>query len=389
MDKKIIITAILILFSITKFQTSFSQNSQSTNSGNDDFVITEEFTNNINEIKPDWLSCFNEGLAIVKKDEKYGFIDKSGKVVIPIQFSTAWDFSEGLACVQKVGERKMGYINKQGELVIPAIFDRSGFSRYNFHDGVARLLKDGMLTGVNKEGKILFSSDLSTPRGWTEFSNGLLLVSTSKVYTSKNGRPYRIEKYGYINKNGKIAIPMDFDYADDFKEEWAITLKNGIWSFIDKNGNTVLTMNLSSNIKRVNNFSEGIAVFWENRTLKCGCIDKKGNVIIPLQKYSLEEFHDGLIMAGLNGKNGFMDKKGRLVIPIKFDYAHSFYEGLALVAKETDGDIHDYGFIDKNGNIVIPMKFDFASDFNEGLAVVMKGDKYGYVDKHGNTTLSE
>ena len=45
------------------------------------------------------ISAFSEGLAQVKKDGKYGFIDKSGKVVIEPQFDDADAFSEGLAVV--------------------------------------------------------------------------------------------------------------------------------------------------------------------------------------------------------------------------------------------------------------------------------------------------
>ncbi len=44
---------------------------------------------------------FSEGLAKVEKDDKYGFIDKSGKVVIEPQFDDAEPFSEGLAKVRR------------------------------------------------------------------------------------------------------------------------------------------------------------------------------------------------------------------------------------------------------------------------------------------------
>ena len=49
----------------------------------------------------DWVGAFSEGLARVKKDGKYGFIDKSGKVVIEPQFDEVRAFSEGLAKVRR------------------------------------------------------------------------------------------------------------------------------------------------------------------------------------------------------------------------------------------------------------------------------------------------
>ena len=52
---------------------------------------------------------------------KYGFIDKSGKVVIEPQFDSASNFSEGFACVEKDG--KWGFIDKSGKVVIEPQFD--------------------------------------------------------------------------------------------------------------------------------------------------------------------------------------------------------------------------------------------------------------------------
>ncbi|MBR5028815.1 MAG: WG repeat-containing protein [Bacteroidales bacterium] len=64
----------------------------------------------------DNCESFSEGLARVKKNRKWGFIDKCGKVVVPLEYDDAYNFSEGLAVVWK-GESR-GYINKQGELVL-------------------------------------------------------------------------------------------------------------------------------------------------------------------------------------------------------------------------------------------------------------------------------
>ena len=47
----------------------------------------------------DEVDEFIEGLVRVEKDDKYGYIDKNGKVVIEPQFGEVGDFSEGFACV--------------------------------------------------------------------------------------------------------------------------------------------------------------------------------------------------------------------------------------------------------------------------------------------------
>jgi hypothetical protein len=54
---------------------------------------------------------------LVEVKGKYGFIDNTGKVVIPPHYSGAERFFEGLAAVT-VG-RKRGYIDEAGTMVIP------------------------------------------------------------------------------------------------------------------------------------------------------------------------------------------------------------------------------------------------------------------------------
>ncbi len=54
---------------------------------------------------------FSEGLASVNKDYKCGYIDKTGKVVIPIEYDKISDFVDGVAIVYK-DEKKGVLINK-------------------------------------------------------------------------------------------------------------------------------------------------------------------------------------------------------------------------------------------------------------------------------------
>ena len=61
-----------------------------------------------------WKDEYYEGLARVELNGKCGFIDKTGKEVIPIKYDYAY-FSKGLALVKLEG--KYFYINPKGECV--------------------------------------------------------------------------------------------------------------------------------------------------------------------------------------------------------------------------------------------------------------------------------
>ena len=43
------------------------------------------------EVKFDSVGVFHDGLAVVKAAERYGYIDRSGAIVIPIQWMAAYD----------------------------------------------------------------------------------------------------------------------------------------------------------------------------------------------------------------------------------------------------------------------------------------------------------
>jgi hypothetical protein len=77
----------------------------------------------------DAVGNFSEGLARFERDGRWGYIDPSGNIVIQPTFLWAEDYHEGLAHVQATGtvlgfDGRWGYIDKTGEIVIPANYRR-------------------------------------------------------------------------------------------------------------------------------------------------------------------------------------------------------------------------------------------------------------------------
>lgn len=83
----------------------------------DDLVeITPSFTEAVHQY--DELYPFSEGLAAVKKNDKFGFINTKGELVIPCQYQYAGQFKEGLACVVKDEENNnISFIDAKGEIL--------------------------------------------------------------------------------------------------------------------------------------------------------------------------------------------------------------------------------------------------------------------------------
>lgn len=69
------------------------------------------------------VGCFANGLAPVRLNDKWGYIDKGGKFVIKPQFEYASPFFDDGYAYVKNSEGKYGIINSKGELVISYQFD--------------------------------------------------------------------------------------------------------------------------------------------------------------------------------------------------------------------------------------------------------------------------
>nr|WP_322657071.1 WG repeat-containing protein [Dendronalium sp. ChiSLP03b]MDZ8203123.1 WG repeat-containing protein [Dendronalium sp. ChiSLP03b] len=116
---------------------------------------------------------FPEGLAAVniggreslfggESGGKWGYIDKNGQLVIPLNFYNVRAFSEGLAAVVAIhkllgigGQKtypKWGYIDKMGSWVIRPQFDMA----YSFHKGEAKVEIDGQERLINKTGRFIY-----------------------------------------------------------------------------------------------------------------------------------------------------------------------------------------------------------------------------------------
>jgi len=63
---------------------------------------------------------FTCGLAAVKKNGRYGFINSNGEEILSLEYDWAGEFSE-LAPVRR-GD-KLGFVNKRGDIVVPFVIN--------------------------------------------------------------------------------------------------------------------------------------------------------------------------------------------------------------------------------------------------------------------------
>ena len=94
-------------------------------------ILAQEFDEIYNE---------KNGFRIVLKNNKYGYIDGSDKIIVSPKYDDAFNFqTNGVALVYQ--SNKQGLINTKGEVILPIIYDKI----YTFKYGYAVVKKDNFL----------------------------------------------------------------------------------------------------------------------------------------------------------------------------------------------------------------------------------------------------
>lgn len=257
----------------------------------------------------------NLGLAVVKLGDKCGFIDESGKEVIPLQFDEVgveqWEQYATYISVCQNG--KWGLIDQSGNIVIAPAFDK--IRNYIFED-------------------------------------------ETLVWAAKDG------KYGYIDITGKTVVPFEYrNLQNGFFDDLPVYARKGSkYGFIDRNNRVVVPFKYSS--------TSGFGLVTELAPVsingKYGYIDKAGREVIPLQYDFASDFCSGLAAVVKNGKVGFVDQSGNLVIPFQFDAEYTSLEYFGKILKasyfiEQVGIVikgGKYGLVDRQGNTIVPFEYD-------------------------------
>lgn len=311
-------------------------------------------------LKYGYAFSFREGLASVALYDKWGYVDKGGKEVVSLHFDSVNRFSDGLAPVCS-SEGKWGYIDAAGKERIPFKYDTAD----SFQEGLACVSQNGKFGFIDPTGKeaVPLKYDYAT-----EFRDGLAQV--------RNDAANGTSVCGFVDKTGKEVIPLKYESLSDFHDGLAAFSAYGAWGFLDKTGKELVP----ASYDQVADFSDGLAAV---KSLgRWGFIDKAGQVVIPMQYDDVDGFsgfyfHEGLASVRWYGKWGYIDKAGRQMTPFKYEEAGDFHEGLAVVGWGWYPFYLKYGLIDKTGKEFIPLKYDYLSDFSEGLAIVKINGAWG------------
>jgi hypothetical protein len=196
---------------------------------------------NVKEVFPE-----SEGFRGIKKDDRYGFVDKKGKLRIANRYDSIGEFHEGLASIKLIG--KWGFVNTGDQIVINPNFDRPGF----FLNEIAIVSRNQKFGLINPHGQMILSLrydrverlpdnkflleassrfGLADARGIVQVEprfNTMRLMGNNTMLVSQDG------KFGLITEQGLSVIPILYDEMTfSPAQQLFLAKKNSYWKEIE------------------------------------------------------------------------------------------------------------------------------------------------------------
>lgn len=313
---------------------------------------------------------FHEGLAAVRQDGLYGYMDREGNVTIPCRYVWAGDFSGGRAVVSKA-DGQWAVIDPTGRELAskPYIND--------FSEGYAWFEEGGKYGFLDANGNVAVPAVYDLVG---DFSEGLAWAGKA------DGNGYR---YGFINPAGTLVIPMNYDYAGYrvfFSEGLAqvTQLVNGklLSGYIDKSGNTVIsithTPTVNTSDDRAYGVSGGVALVRDGADFSLW--NTQGEMLSTLDADMAYGPERGWITIVKGNQAGAVQVSGgylQATIPTQYTYCGGAVEGCVVV--ERDGLMG----VAASSGLVVPCKYEDVVLLPGGLILV---DTFGG-QRQGRFTL--
>jgi hypothetical protein len=326
-------------------------------------------------------------MAAVRVNQKWGYIDLDGKMVIPPQFASVAPFQDNYARVKKGHNDDTIRIDRSGKIVDTPVGDGDLHRNGKAWEWDSTLNKYGLKDSQGKWLIVPTYDEIDVVRN--------RLTGTWISTWVRSGK-----QWGWLNSDGKISIPLRT--AKDYEK--AISKSSTSVSGTEVNGGIAV-------------HASGHVFSTEDRPSDdlVAILDRNGNQITD---FTFNEVHDEIeadifiyptsysdlqpgcrsryqpvyddasvvVGAGSPVRFGYIFLDTGKTIPPAFSKAYAFTEGMAPVYMNTAP--FDFlvpifpkkcGYIDKSGNFLIKPKFDECLASIDGMARVKVGNRIGYV----------
>lgn len=312
---------------------------------------------------------FKKGLCLVQKNGKLGYINSAFKTIVPFgKFEILEPYQNYLAIVSK--NDKYGVIDTLGNFVLPLEYDfieHPGHYTRKSKNFIVK--KNGKLQLVDENTKPITKLNI-TEYEWDRYRNN---KESNRYFILKNDLGF----VGAISETGNSRIPFNYNEIHPFDgKSVAIANINDKYGLIDFEDKVVYPFENNDII--TNRFFDFFIV---NKSGKFGMVNEKGKVILPFIYQSIEPcFYDDNERFIVKKDNfyGIIDVEEKIIIPIEYDEISNWVEygpDEHYITKNGKK-----GLISREGVIVIPLIYEEILVNNAKLIKVKKNGLFGTVN---------
>lgn len=224
----------------------------------------------------------NEALYVADGDQR--IIDEKTVVQhkIDVEYTRTGAYSDGILPVC-ISDNVWRYLDCQTNSYLNGEYEYAS----NYMNGTAAICKNGKWMLVNREGEQISDtvfSDIKLHSNGDYSYDGIMVAAEKGEYSFYNengekltdfqakemdvyvGGPVAFadnsSKWGFVNKDGKVALKAQFTKAKSFSNNLAAVSDGSQWGFVDKDGNVVI----------------------EHQFLEAGYFTKQGTCMISMQE---------------------------------------------------------------------------------------------------------
>lgn len=254
----------------------------------------------------EYAVAFSESKAIVSDNSNSSIIDKSGKVI-------AANLGPGTGMYRFFNNRARcrsldgmyGYMDATGKRVIPPTFDAAD----DFSENVAIVSKEGFYGLIDTNGKFLIEPEYSFV---FNLGDGFYKVQDRSGQT------------GVVDKSGKVIIAREYDDVFHLQKNYFMVEKDYRNGCFDVTGKPIYPATSLLQLFFVNGFSI------VSDEVQSGMIDSTGKYFIPVEYDSIGYFFNGYTTMTKNGVYGAIDSTGKIVAEAKYTTLQPFVNGFAV-----------------------------------------------------------
>jgi regulatory protein YycI of two-component signal transduction system YycFG len=207
----------------------------------------------------------------------YGYIDETGKQIVPFIYDDAEDFKEGYSRVVK--DEKYGFVDESGKLVFACEYDYAE----NFKNGLARV----------QRGDNYFYLDA---RG---------IEHNDKSSTNNFNKIVVNERFGFTDKSGELIIPADYTNYEII-ENYVVCRNDELRHVYDSTGKLLLETGYSI-------YSITDDLFFFTNDGKYGVMDMAENVLFETENGFLYHYFADYFYSTKNSEIIYYDKSGKII----------------------------------------------------------------------------